>query len=188
MRVVGDGSDRDHAVTRPDPPHVDASSFCAAEWPQLVRGLSLYVGDPYVAEELAQEALLRACRQWATVSRLESPGGWTWRVATNLANSHFRRRRAARRAQHRIGHDTDAHVDPDGGDAVAVRQAVAALPERQRVALVLRHLLELSAPEAAERMGITPDAVRSLTKRGTATLRAQLGDHTPIGSREAHDA
>ena len=186
--MVGDGDDQDQAVTRPDRPHADASAFCAAEWPQLVRALSLYVGDPYVAEELAQEALLRACRQWATVSQLHSPGGWTWRVATNLANSHFRRARAARRAQQRLGHGERTHRDPDGSDAVAVRHAVAALPDRQRTALVLRHVLGLSAPETADHMGLTPDAVRSLTKRATATLRDQLGEHTPIGTREVRDA
>lgn len=175
-------------MRRPDRPHADASAFCAAEWPQLVRALSLYVGDLYVAEELAQEALLRACRQWASVSQLDSPGGWTWRVATNLANSHFRRARAGRRAQQRLGADERAHRDPDSGDAVAVRQAVAALPDRQRTALVLRHVFGLSAPETAERMGITPDAVRSLTKRATATLRDQLGEHTTLASREVHDA
>ena len=188
VRVVGDGDDEDHAVTPPHPLHADAATFCAAEWPQLVRALSLYVGDRYVAEELAQEALLRACRRWPAVSQLDSPGGWTWRVATNLANSHFRGRRAARRAQQRMGGDERFHRDPDGGDAVAVRQAVARLPERQRTALVLRHVWGLSAPETAARMDVTPDAVRSLTKRATATLRGQLGEHTPIGSREAHDA
>lgn len=186
--MVGDGDDQDHAVTRPEGPQADAAAFCAAEWPQLVRALSLYVGDPHVAEELAQEALLRACRRWSSVSQLDSPGGWTWRVATNLANSHFRRRRAARRASQRIGSEDRTHRDPDGGDAVAVRQAVARLPERQRTALVLRHVWGLSAPETAARLGITPDAVRSLTKRATATLRGQLGEHTPIGSREVHDA
>lgn len=166
----------------------DAAAFCRGEYPQLVRALSLYVGDADVAEELAQEALLRACRQWSRVSRLESPGGWTWRVATNLANSHFRRRRAARRALQRLGPTGQTHTDPDGADAIAVRQAVAALPERQRTALVLRHVLDLSAPETAQRMGITPDAVRSLTKRATAALRDQLGEHTePISTREAHD-
>jgi RNA polymerase sigma-70 factor (ECF subfamily) len=109
-------------------------------------------------------------------------------VATNLANSHFRRARAARRAQQRLGTDDRAHRDPDGGDAVAVRHAVAALPERQRTALVLRHVFDLSAPETADRMGLRPDAVRSLTKRATATLRDQLGEHTTLESREVHDA
>lgn len=144
-------------MTPADQRHADAAAFCAAEWPQLVRALSLYVGDAHLAEELVQEALLRACRRWTTVSSLESPGGWTWRVATNLANSHFRRRRAGLRAQQRIGRDDPTHRDPDGGDAVAVRQAVAALPERQRTAVVLRHVLDLSAADAAADPTHTPD-------------------------------
>ena len=185
--MVVDGDDQDHAVTRPDGPHADAAGFCAAEYPQLVRALSLYVGDADLAEELAQEALLRACRRWGKVSQLESPGGWTWRVSVNLANSHFRRRQAARRARQRLDRAT-AHFDSDGADAVAVRQAVASLPARQCSALVLRHVLDLSAPDTAVRMGISADAVRSLTKRATATLRAQLGEHTPLPSREAPDA
>lgn len=173
-------------MTGDDQRHGDAAAFCAAEYPQLVRAMSLYVGDADVAEELAQETLLRACRQWARVSQLESPGGWCWRVATNLANSHFRRRRAARRAHQRLG-DGDHH-EVDVSDVLAVRQAVAGLPERQRTAVVLRHVVGLSAPDTAGRMGISADAVRSLTKRATASLRDQLGEHAPIASREARDA
>jgi RNA polymerase sigma factor (sigma-70 family) len=185
-RVVGVEDGQGHPVTRPEHPDTDAAAFCTAEWPQLVRALSLYVGDPYLPEELAQQALERACRQWGTVSKLDSPGGWTWRVATNLANSHFRRRRAAPRAQHRLDRN-EIHRDPDSSDALAVRTAVAALPERQRTALVLRHFLELSAPETAAWMGITSDAVRSLTKRATAALREQLGEDPAAASQEAHD-
>ena len=167
----------------------DAAAFCAAAYPQLVGALSLYVGDRFLAEELAQEALLRACRQWPKVSALDSPGGWTWRVATNLANSHFRRRRAARRAQRRLEGTAEAsYVDPDGAEAVAVRRAVAALPERQRTAFVLRHVQELTVEETAARIGASPDAVKSLTKRATATLRDQLGEHLPVTSKEPHDA
>lgn len=166
-----------------------AAAFCAAAYPQLVGALSLYVGDRFVAEELAQEALLRACRQWPKVSGLDSPGGWTWRVATNLANSHFRRRRIARRAQRPLEAGTEAsYVDPDGGDAVAVRRAVAALPERQRTAFVLRHVQELTVEETAAQMGASPDAVKSLTKRAAATLRNRLGEYLPVASKEPHDA
>lgn len=167
-------------------PTRDAARFCADEYPQLVRALSLYVGDAYVAEEIAQEALLRACRLWSKVADLESPGGLTWRVATNLANSHLRRQRVARRARRRLAGQTETvHRDPDGGDAVAVRRVVAALPERQRAALVLRHVQELTVEQTAERMGCSTDAVRSLTKRATATLRDQLGDVQPVGPKEA---
>ena len=86
---------------RPD--GADAVAFCAEEFPRLAGALSLYLGDRAIAEELAQEALLKACRRWERVSQLESPGGWTWRVARNLAKSHLRRRRAERRARARLG-------------------------------------------------------------------------------------
>lgn len=62
---------------------------------------------------------------------------------------------------------------------------VSALPERQRAALVLLHVQQLTVQQTAERMGCSVDAVRSLTKRATATLRDQLGDMHPLGAKEA---
>ena len=188
MRVVGDGDDRDHAVRRPDRPHADASAFCAAEWPQLVRALSLYVGDPYVAEELAQEALLRACRQWATVSQLDSPGGWTWRVATNLANSHFRRARAARRPSNASALMTAPTVTLTA--AMPLRSASPSPPcQNGNAPLWCSATCSICPPpRSPTAWDSTPDAVRSLTKPATATLRDQLGEHTTLASREVHDA
>lgn len=158
-------------------PH-DLVVFCDREYPRLVGALDLYVGDLLVAEELAQEALVRASQRWSRVSQLDSPGGWTHRVAINLANSWFRRRAAERRARSRMS-DAVVHHDPDGADRAAVRAAVAALPERQRTALVLRYYLDLSAGEVAERLGTTPGAVRASTKRAMASLREQLGPDAP---------
>lgn len=166
-----------------------AEAFCQREYPRLVRAMTLYVGDLHVAEELAQEALLRACRAWNRVAELDSPGGWTWHVARNLANSHFRRVRAGRRAQRRLEQDHPAvHTDPPDGDVIALRRAAAALPERQRHALVLRHVLDLSIDETAARMGISTDAVKALTKRATATLRDQLQHKRSTIGGEARDA
>lgn len=157
----------------------DATAFCAREYPRLVAALSLYV-QRHVAEEMAQEALLRACRHWPRVSRLESPGGWTWRVARNMATSHFRRALARRRAEQRLRAGTAvAERDPDGADIVTVRSALAELPERQRTAVVLRYAMDLSVQDTADRMQATPDAVRSLTKRGSAALRDLLTDDIP---------
>lgn len=166
----------------------DAVAFCATEFPRLVGALGLYVGDEAVAEELAQEALLRACRRWERVSRMESPGGWTWRVARNLANSHLRRRRAEWRARARLStaDRTDDATD-EFAERVAVRRAVADLPERQRNVLVARYFLDWSVQMTARELGMSADAVRSLSKRAVAALRARFESGARRTAREAGD-
>lgn len=155
----------------------DFAAFCRREYPRLVGALDLYLGNRHVAEELAQEALVRADARWETVSRLQSPGGWAWRVAVNLANSWFRRVGAERRAMARLRARgmVVSSDDPDMADAVAVRGALAALTRPQRAAVVGRYYLDLSAAEVGERMGLSAEAVRALTKRAIDGLRAELG-------------
>lgn len=159
-----------------------ASAFCAAQYSRLVGGLTLYVGDSAVAEELAQEALLRAFRRWEYVEGRDSPSAWVWRVAINLANSHFRRRRVERGARIRLEADARDLVETrDPTWKVAVQRAVGDLPARQRAALILRYYLDLPVEEAAVRMHASPDAVRSLTKRAVAALREQFStDGSPV--------
>ena len=151
----------------------DLVRFCREQHPRLVGILSLYIGDAAVAEELAQEALLRAARHWDRVRSLDAPGGWVYRVAINLANSHFRRRRVERRVARRLQATATASVLATA-DQLAVRQAVAGLPRRQREVVVLRHLEDLSVADVAALLQVTHDAVMSLTKRAMAALRSQL--------------
>lgn len=163
-----------------------ASAFCAVEYPRLVGSLTLYVGSQAVAEELAQEALLRAFRRWEYVHRLDAPSAWVWRVAMNLANSHFRRRGAERRARSRLRHEARAADEShDAAGAIAVRRAVACLPERQRAAVILRYFLDLPVQETARRMDASADAVRSLTKRAVAALRDEFA--ADATTTEVHD-
>jgi RNA polymerase sigma-70 factor (sigma-E family) len=147
--------------------------FCRREHPRLVGTLSLYCGDVAVAEEIAQEALYRACRRWPQVAEMAAPGAWVHRVAVNLANSAYRRRRLERR----VAAGPPAPVDPDDPDvagALVVRQAVAVLPRRQRAALVLRHFGGYSVAETAELLGVSEGAVKQLTHRAITALRAAL--------------
>jgi DNA-directed RNA polymerase specialized sigma24 family protein len=51
--------------------------------------LTLLVGEPFTAEELAQEVLIRVCRDPDRILAMAAPGPWIHRVAVNLANSHF---------------------------------------------------------------------------------------------------
>jgi RNA polymerase sigma-70 factor (sigma-E family) len=163
----------------------DMERFCAAAYPQLVGALGHHFGDPVLAEDLAQDALVRACDRWETVGDLESPVGWAYRVGVNLGNSWFRRRAAERRARQRHGPDAEVHRDRDVADRLAVPEALQQLTRQQREAIVLRHFLGLSTHETAEVLGSTPGAVRGLTHRASGVLRDLLD--VTVDSEETSD-
>ena len=144
------------------------------------------LGDRAEAEDLAQEAMLRLWKiapDWRNGEAKVST--WLYRVVSNLATDRLRRRRG-------VGLDEAPEIE-DGRASVldemietdratALQAALMALPERQRQAVVLRHLEGMSNPEIAEAMEIGVEAVESLTargKRGLAKLlagqRAELG-------------
>lgn len=148
------------------------ASYCQDTYPQLVGLLSLYCGDREVAEELAQEALVRLWSHWDRVSTLGSPSAWVQRVALNLANSWHRRRVIRRRVEAQLaGIQRVAQDAPDSASAVAVRAAVSQLPERQRMALVLRYYADLSVGEVAQRMQCPEGTVKTLTYQAIQALR-----------------
>lgn len=146
------------------------AAFCRREHLRLVSAMTLYTGDRDLAAELAQESLARAYRDWSRVSAMAEPGAWTYRVAVNLANSHFRRRRYERAARERAAVREVTAVPAAGIDQVVLR-ALRGLPRRQREAVVLRFLLDLSIESTAERMGCAPGTVRALTSQAMTALR-----------------
>lgn len=158
-----DGSGTDEAL----------AAFCEAEHRNLVGLLTVATADPHVGEELAQEALERLCSHWPRVQHMQNPRAWLRRVALNLAASRYRRRRAEWRANRRHGPAPDAAAT-DSAVEVAVRQAVAALPRRQRSVVGLRFFLGLSVAETADAMGCAPGTVKSLTNKAVGRLRAEL--------------
>lgn len=100
----------------------------------------------------------------------------------NVAHSHFRRRQAARRARRRVeAHASVPTLLPDTADAVAVREALARLPERHRRVLVLRYWADLSMAETAVALGVSLSAAKSRASRATAALAALLD-----GTEDAH--
>ena len=158
----------------------ERAAFCHREFPRLVGSLTLYCGDPDVAEECAQEALARACQRWRRVRELDVPGAWVHRVGLNLANSHFRRARYERRARERAEAGATAPATPDVDTALTLRAAVAALPRRQRTALVLRYFADLPVAEVARLMSCRDGTVKALTSQAIASLRSdpRLADLT----------
>ena len=146
--------------------------FCAAEYPRLLGSLTLYCNDRGVAEELAQEALARACVSWSKVRRMDAPGAWVNRVAINLANSHFRRKGAERRAREKLEARAErSSVSPDHDLEMILRREVAALPKRQRAALVLRYFADMSVRATAEALDMPEGTIKRLTYDAVAALR-----------------
>ncbi len=158
----------------------ELEAACEAAWPKLVGTFGLYLGDRDLAEEVAQETLLRLCKHWRKVSQLNAPDAWMYQVAMNLAKSHIRR--AVRRR--RIDESTRLAPteDADTAMALAVRDAVASLPERQRATLVLRYFADLSVAETAEALGCAQGTVKAATSAALENLR-HLGLVDPPATR-----
>jgi len=135
--------------------------------------------DNAEAEDVTQETMLRMwrmARDWRTGEA--ALGTWLHRVASNLCIDRLRKRRETSGG----GEAPDtADASPGALEGLATRDraaaldaALAELPDRQRLAVVLRHIEERSNPEVAEIMGVSVEAVESLLGRGKRALAARL--------------
>ena len=138
-------------------------------------------GDRAAAEDVVQEAFLRLWRRAGTWDAHGAAALSTWlgRVAANLAID--RARRACRDAPlEAAGEPADPAPGAEARLAAAdrraaLRDALDALPARQRQAVVLRHLEGYANPDIGAAMGIGVEAVESLVARGKRALAARLG-------------
>ncbi|MCC5950311.1 MAG: sigma-70 family RNA polymerase sigma factor [Nitriliruptoraceae bacterium] len=148
-------------------------AFFADNYVGVVRTLWSYGGDRGVAEEAAQEAFVRASRDWRRVQQLRSPVAWVHRVGINEVNRHFRRRNALWRAISRHGAD-DLQPPVDVAGSVSLHAALRSLPDRQRAALVLHYFADLPIVSIAEVLDVRPGTVKSLLSRGRDAVGATL--------------
>ncbi len=151
------------------------SWFFAAEYPQVVRLLTVVLHDGAAAEDLAQEAFVRLHRNWAKVSGYESPEAWVRRVALNRAFS-WRRREGRRRHLEVAAAPPDDTSPGPGVDREAVLRAVRALPPRDRALVALYHLEDRPMAEVAEVLGLSPGAAKVALHRARQRLAALLSD------------
>ncbi|MCP9481710.1 RNA polymerase sigma factor [Shimia sp. CNT1-13L.2] len=136
------------------------------------------LGDRAEAEDVAQEALMRLWKiapDWRSGEAKVTT--WLFRVVANLCTDRLRKRR---------GVDLDTVPEPEDDTASAadmmqerarmdaLQQALGTLSDRQRQAVVLRHIEGLGNPEIAEIMEISVEAVESLTARGKRALAKVL--------------
>lgn len=152
----------------------DFEAFFAEEHGRLYRALALLTHDRNEAEEVMQEAFLALWERWDHVVDGPDPVAYLYRTALNTWRSRKRRTAVAlRRVIHQVPEDDEMSV-VEQRDVVV--RALAGLPGRQRAAVVLVDVLDLSSEQAGEILGISPVTVRVLAARGRATLAKEMGD------------
>lgn len=160
------------------PPQSDRERLAAlfvTEYDGLVR-LARLLGEPADAEDVVQTAFVRVYRR----GRLSDPGragAYLRQTVVNLTRSGWRRRAVARRKSDAVADEQISN--PDLLATVAIREALAALPNRQREAVVLRYYLDLTEVATAEVMGVAVGSVKAYTSRGLARLGELMTGDSP---------
>jgi RNA polymerase sigma-70 factor (ECF subfamily) len=166
-------------------------------WRKVFNVAYKFVGRHDEAEDLAQEIFLKIFKSLDTFDRRANFQTWLISVSRNLCIDHYR---SVRKERETIDRDVDANaLAPASNDAgpiavleqrdrvVLLRQALAALPESLRTAVLLRDIQELSYQEIADRLRLPEGTVKSRINRGRTELARQIRklrgeDYSPSGS------
>lgn len=142
----------------------------------------LLCGDWHRADDLVQTAITKLYVHWHRARQASNLDGY---ARTILVNTFLAEQRSSwrRRVVLRDKEDARAAAAIDLDASLDLRAALARLPPRQRVAVVLRYYCDLSIDDTAREMGCTPGNVKSQSARGLDSLRRLL-DNPPVISRE----
>ena len=149
-------------------------AFFQREYKAMVVLATAVSGSAEAAEDIVQEAMLRARRHWERVGAYDKPRLWVRRVTINLAISN--RRRIASEAKARLAwwerREPDVQPEPLDPDLLG---ALRALPPRQRAAVSLHYLEDRSTSEIADLLGCSESTARVHLHRGRNALAQHLG-------------
>jgi RNA polymerase sigma-70 factor (sigma-E family) len=148
--------------------------FYLQEYPKVVALAYTLSGSRAGAEDIAQEAFLRAYRDWDRIGSYEYQAAWVRRVAANLATSGLRRRLVEARALTRLARRWEPTVDPLAADNAEFWAAVRALPRRQAQAVALYYFQDLSVQQTATVLGCTEGTVKAHLAKARRTLARHL--------------
>jgi RNA polymerase sigma-70 factor (ECF subfamily) len=137
------------------------------QYRRFLRVAIAVVGSNDAAADAVQEGFARALRERHSLRSADALGAWVWRMVLNAAIDH------RRRAAHETPGDPPEVASAEPADLRELRRAVAALPERQRHTLFLRHYADLSYDEIAEVLGVARGTVAAALHAAHETLRKE---------------
>ena len=177
---MDDGDGMDHA-------DAEFAAFVRRRGDHHLRTAVLLTGDWHAAEDLVQTCLVKLYRAWPRLDTAVDPDAYLRRV---LVNTHRSWWRARWRRELPVAALPD-HAGTGGGEeqyavAQTVRRALAALPVRQRTALVLRYFEDLPETQVAELMGCSVGSVKTHSHRGLRALRKLLPHIEVVNETPGH--
>jgi RNA polymerase sigma-70 factor (sigma-E family) len=153
--------------------------YVRSRLPSLRRAAYLVLGDGDRADDAVQDALTVLYRRWARLTEVASVDAYVHTMVVRACLTY--RRRSWSRVLLR-GDPPDSAVESGSGrvdDWLVVRKALHHLPERQRMAVILRYLCDLPVADVARVLGCSEGTVKSRTHHGLRALRATLGEYAP---------
>ncbi|HEY7042827.1 MAG TPA: SigE family RNA polymerase sigma factor [Nocardioidaceae bacterium] len=155
-----------------------------AAYPRLVAQMLVLCGDQGDAEDVVQEAFVKAMSQRSAFGRLDNPEAWLRTVALNLLRNRWRRSAVFRRLMPRLpGSQHQVELSPD---RVAVIEALRKLDQPLREVVTLHHIGDLPVEEVARTLGIPSGTVKARLVRGRAVLAEHLAETTADREENHH--
>jgi len=144
------------------------------------------LGSPDEAEDVVQEVFVRAYRGIGSLNHHQVFAGWVRRIAVNCAVTRIRQRERERRGEKGAGDDPAAAPDPADELVTAelrnwIRRAIRDLPLKQRLAVTLFYLDDMSVAETAQGLGCSASAVKAHLTRARRKLANRMAEHFEEG-------
>jgi RNA polymerase sigma-70 factor (ECF subfamily) len=149
-------------------------TFYETSYSRVVGQILVVVGSRAEAEDITQEAFIRAAARWDRISEYDAPEAWVRRVAMNLAINTVQRTRRRTLILMR-GHRETTAPEPSI-ERVALADAMARLPLRYRAVIALHYMADLTVAQVADELDLPPATVRTRLARGRRRLAELLDD------------
>ena len=134
--------------------------------------------DPEVAADMTQDAFIKAYKNYETLEKPENARAWLYQIAHRVALDEIRRRKIVRffpwTGESRGAAPSAEHLVMDARLSGPMQRALERIPERQRAALLLAELHDLTGVELAAALGVSHVAARALLTRARESLRQAL--------------
>jgi RNA polymerase sigma-70 factor, ECF subfamily len=144
----------------------EIESVYRTAYPTYLRVACAITESPDLGHDAVQEAFVRAIRSRGSFRARGSLEGWIWRIVVNAARD--------RRAPAVTPVMESTHIDATGAGPSVLREAIARLPERQRLAVFLRYFADLDQASIAQALGVRPGTVAATLHAARETLRQNL--------------